>query len=133
MAIFKDGAPAASWGFGETANSNRLARATVLLNVGSHAASTGLFTVPSGHAGTYFLSVSYMVQSAGSGTAHVAVRKNGTIIDTSVKAYTTGTTYDQASCMTLQALSDGDTIDFYVTGPKTSHAGHGTCNVYMMY
>ena len=48
MAIFKDGAPAASWGFGTTTVDNILNRAYTMINVGTHVAATGVFTVPSG-------------------------------------------------------------------------------------
>jgi len=133
MAIFKDGAPAASWGFGTTDQNNRLNRGYTMINQGSHVGGTGIFTVPSGHAGTYFASVSFMTNNPGTGTAHIGIRKNGTQISNGTKAYTTGTLYDSASCLCVVALSDGDTIDFYVTGPKQIHPDYGTCNVYMMY
>jgi hypothetical protein len=133
MAIFKDGAPAATWEFYDTNAGNILAAAAFDTNIGSHCASTGIFTVPAGHAGMYWMGMTAMAGAAGSSTTQVYVRKNGTLISTGMKTYTTGTLYDRLVIFGVIALSAGDTIDFYNQGPKQLHQSYGTCNVYMMY
>ena len=120
--------------YGELASSSTLTRVTETQLTGytqneidTHSSFDGTtFTVPSGHAGKYFLSVQAFVDYDGIGddgeVTYVAIKKNGSWVAGGALGHTSAGQIKLISqcASTLQDLSVGDAITYHVYSHATS-------------
>ena len=117
--------PTASFGWdANIATTTIIPASVILVNIGSHLTSAGRFTAPI--AGTYWYGFTGMSEDA-SANFKIELRKNGSLVNNSTRAYSHTIAYSHATTMGFITLAASDYLEFYnAVAPLHSYYGQGS-------